>query len=55
MKITDGFYCEEKIDTRLKFSIAVSTDKYNEMAEFKPIENFGFQDNFRKSLDSNEK
>ncbi len=52
LKETNSFYVKEDTDTRLKYSVAVPDDDKNVMEDFKPIENFGFQENFRKTLDS---
>lgn len=48
LKITNTFYATEKTDTRLKYSVTVPDD---EEVEFNPITNWGFQENFRKTLD----
>lgn len=53
LKETNSFYVNEDTDTRLKYSVTVPDDDANAMEEFKPKYPFGFQENFRKTLDSN--
>lgn len=50
LKITNTFYQTEKNDTRLRYSVYVPDDDPNAIEEFKPIENFGFQENFKSKF-----
>lgn len=50
LKETNSFYVKEATDTRLRYSVTVPDDDENAMEEFKPIKNFGFLENFKRTL-----
>lgn len=53
LKVTNSFYCTEKTDTRLRYSVSVPDDERDCMDTFVPKSSFGFQENFRRTLDGN--
>lgn len=53
LKETNSFYCTEQTDTRLRYSVSVPDDDKKCMDNFIPKSSFGFQENFRKTLDGN--